>query len=219
MKVSGRIGLLGGTFDPLHNGHLAVARAVRDALTLDQVWLIPASRPPHKLHYPITSFDVRAAMIRLALAAESSLVLSLVEQDTNGPSFSIDTLERLAVGLGAGQAYFIIGADAFADIHSWKRFRDIPRLTNLVVVNRDGVANTWQPEYCIKKHFPDYSLIREGVWQAMGQGEILLVNMPRIDISSTKVRSLVCAGGDISALVPSGVAAEIRRRGLYRPES
>lgn len=216
MKVQGGIGLLGGTFDPLHNGHLAVARAVREALTLDQVWLIPASRPPHKLHYPITSFDVRAAMIRLALADDPSLVLSLVEQDTNGPSFSIDTLERLAVSLDARQSYFIIGADAFADIHSWKRFREIPRLTNLVVVNRDGAGNMCQPASCIKKHFPDYRLTKEGLYQAMGQGDILLVDMSRVDISSTRVRTLARAGDDISALVPLCVAAEIRRQGLYR---
>jgi len=215
MKESCRIGLLGGTFDPIHNGHLAVARAVRDALALDQVLLIPASRPPHKLHYPITPFETRTAMIRLALAGEPSLALSLVEQDTSGPSFSIDTLERLAVSLDPRQSYFIIGADAFADIPSWKRFRDIPRLTNLVVVNRHDAEGMGQPQACIKEYFPEYSLAREGVWQAAGQGDILLVAMPRVDISSTMVRDLVRGGGDVSALVPVGVSAVIVQQGLY----
>ena len=215
MKESCRIGLLGGTFDPIHNGHLAVARAVKEALALDQVLLIPASKPPHKLHSPITSFDTRAAMIRAALAGEPSLALSLVEQDTNGPSFSIDTLERLAASLDSRQFYFIIGADAFADIHSWKRFRDIPRLTSLVVVNRHGADCHWQPQVSIKHYFPEFKLARQGVWQAEGQGDILLFAMPLVDISSTKVRDLVRGGGDISALVPAGVAVAIERHGLY----
>ena len=213
---AGRIGLLGGTFDPLHNGHLAVARAVRDQLRLDQVLLIPASRPPHKLHYPITPFATRAAMIQAALVDEPSLALSLIEQETNGPSFSIDTLERLAPILGPPQSYFIIGADAFADIHSWKRFRDIPRLTNLVVVNRHDVAGVGQPQACIKQYFSEYALVREGVWQAAGQGDILLIAMPMVDISSTMVRDLVRRGGDVSGLVPPQVAPDIVRYGLCR---
>lgn len=215
MKESCRIGLLGGTFDPIHNGHLAVARAVRDALALDQVLLIPASKPPHKLHYPITPFATRAAMIRLALAGEPSLALSLVEQDTSGPSYSIDTLDRLASSLDPRQSHFIIGADAFADIHSWKRFCDIPRLTNLVVVNRDDAEGMGQPQAFIKEHFPEYALTRDGVWQASGQGDILLVAMPQVDISSTMIRELVRCGGDISALVPARVAEAIGRQGMY----
>lgn len=215
MKESCRIGLLGGTFDPIHNGHLAVARAVREALALDQVLLIPASKPPHKLHYAITPFATRAAMIRAALAGEPSLSLSLVEQDTSGPSFSIDTLERLAASLDPRQSYFVIGADAFADIHSWKRYRELPHLTNLVVVNRNDADGTGQTPACIKHHFPEFQLSRDGVWQAAGQGDILSVAMPRVDISSTRVRALVGGGGDISALVPAGVADAIRRHGLY----
>ena len=215
MKMPGRIGLLGGTFDPIHNGHLAVARAVRDALALDQIWLIPASRPPHKLHAPITPYETRAAMIRLALAGEPSLVLSLVEQDTGGPSYSIDTLQRLASSLDLAHAYFIIGADAFADMPSWKRFRDIPRLTNLVVVNRHDAAGQGRLQAHISQYLPEYAMAREGVWQAIGQGDILLVTMPRVDISSTLVRELIRSGGDVSALVPVGVVDFVGQQGLY----
>lgn len=215
IKESGRIGLLGGTFDPLHNGHLAVARAVRDQLALDQVQLIPASRPPHKLHYAITPFAIRAAMIQAALADEPALVLSLVEQDTSGPSYSIDTLERLAPTLGGLQPYFIIGADAFVDIGSWKRFRDLPRLTKLVVVNRDGAGRTDEPQAVISRHFPEFELAREGVWQASGRNDILMITMPRVDISSTRVRDLVRQGDDVSGLIPPQVAAAVVRYGLY----
>ena len=215
MKESCRIGLLGGTFDPLHNGHLAVARAVRDQLGLDQVLLIPASRPPHKLHYPITPFALRAVMIRAALTGEPTLGLSLIEAETNGPSFSIDTLERLAPSLGHRQAYFIIGADAFADIASWKRFQDIPPLASLVVVNRDDTTLKDAPQAVISRHFPQFTSVSAGVWRAEGQGDIVLVGMPQVDISSTMIRDRVRRGGDISALVPGAVAEAIVRHGFY----
>lgn len=215
MKLSGRTGLLGGTFDPIHNGHLAVARAVREALALDQVLLIPASKPPHKLHTPVTPFALRAAMIVLALEGEPTLSLSLVEQDTAGPSFSIDTLQRLSASLDLHQSHFIIGADAFVDIPSWKRFRDIPRQTNLAVVNRKGAEGMGQPQATIQQYFPEYVRAGEGIWHASGQGDILLVAMPQVDISSTMIRDLVRRGRDVLALVPAGVAEVIGRQGLY----
>jgi nicotinate-nucleotide adenylyltransferase len=214
MKDASRIGLLGGTFDPLHNGHLAVARAVRDQLGLDRVLLIPASRPPHKLHYPITPFATRAAMIQAALADEPALALSLIEEEANGPSFSIDTLERLSARLGPRQFYFIIGSDAFADIASWKRFRDLPCLTNLAVVNR-GDTRPDEQQAIIRRHFPEFALAGEGRWQAAGRGEILLLTMPPVEVSSTMVRDLVRRGADISGLVPEAVAAAIDRHVLY----
>lgn len=214
MTLPSAIGLLGGTFDPIHHGHLAVARAVREQLALDQVLLIPASRPPHKLHYPITPFASRVAMIQAALLCEPAMTLSLIERDTNGPSYSIDTLERLAVTLGGRQSYFIIGADAFADIGSWKRFRDIPRLTNLVVVNRDE-ARLGLAEAVLRRHFPEFDQAATGVWQTSGHGDIRFLSMPRVAISSTMIRDLVSRGQDISGLVPATVAETIARYGLY----
>lgn len=215
MKTSGRTGLLGGTFDPIHNGHLAVARAVRDRLALDRILVIPASRPPHKLHIPITSFALRAEMIRAALADDPTLVLSLIEQETNGPSYSIDTLERLSSGLDLLTSYFIIGADAFAEFPSWKRFRDVLAFTNLVVVNRDAEETMVQPQAVIDKHFPELSRDSAGIWRGPGPGVIRTVTMPRIDISSTEIRELVSRGEDISDLVPGGALPIIARARLY----
>lgn len=216
LKASSKVGLLGGTFDPLHNGHLAVARTVRDQLGLDQVLLIPAFRPPHKQHYSVTPFALRAAMIREALIDEPSLGLSLIEAETSSPSFSINTLERLAPIIGYLQSYFIIGADAFADIPLWKRFRDIPRLTNLVVVNRNDIEATGGPESVIRRHLPEFALTEDGVWRAAGEGAIVLLTMPPVEISSTLVRELASRGENISTLVPSSVEAMIVRHGLYR---
>jgi len=212
--VSGGTGLLGGTFDPIHNGHLAVAQAVRYQLGLDRVLVIPASRPPHKLHIPLAPFALRAEMIRTALSAEPSLLLSLIEQETNGPSFSIDTLERLASGLDLLSCHFIIGADAFADFPSWKRFRDILSLTNIVVVNRNDAID--QPQRVIEQHFPGMGQDATGVWRGPSPGVIRSVAMPQVDISSTALRTLIAQGLDVSALVPAGVAAIIAREQLYR---
>ncbi len=216
MEAAPRIGLLGGTFDPLHNGHLAVARAVRDCLGLTRVLLIPASRPPHKLHDPITPFALSAAMIQAAVADDPSLELSLIEAETLGPSFSIDTLERLASTLNHRRPYFIIGGDAFRDIPSWKRFHDLPSLAHLVVVNRDHETMAAPPEGVIARFFSEFQAAGEGRWQAPGQGEIRLISMPRVDISSTRVRELVRRGEDVAELVPTVVAEAIAKHRLYR---
>jgi len=211
----GGTGLLGGTFDPIHHGHLAVARAVRDQLALDRVLLIPASRPPHKLHIPITPFALRSEMIRAALVDDPTLTLSLIEQETNGPSYSIDTLERLASGIDLFSSYFIIGADAFADFPSWKRFRDILAFTNLVVVNRDEAMG--QPQSVIDRYFPELRRDSAGIWSGGScPGVIRVVTMPQVDISSTSLREMVRCGDDISSLVPDGVAVIIARSGLYK---
>ena len=214
---SGRVGLLGGTFDPLHNGHLALARYVQQALALDQVVLIPAARPPHKGHCSLTPYALRVEMILAALEGHSDLSVSLVEQDTTGPSFSIDTLERLNALLTARLSYFVIGSDAFVELPSWKRFHDIPRYTNLVVVNRHDVESDGldRSRACIRQYFPEYTAHGECCWQAPGRGDILLMAMPRIDLSSTMVRRQIRCGGDVSAMVPSGVKVLIDAHRLY----
>lgn len=214
---SGRVALLGGTFDPVHNGHLALARYVRQALSLDQVVLIPAAWPPHKGQSSLAPYALRVEMIRAALVAHPALSVSLVEEDTTGPSFSIDTLERLHAVLEARRSYFIIGSDAFVDVPSWKRFHDIPCYTNLVVVNRHDVEleGLERSLACIRQYFPEYMAHGDSRWQAPGRGDILLLAMPRFDLSSTMVRRQIRCGGDISAMVPSGVKAIIAAHGLY----
>lgn len=217
MMFSGRVALLGGTFDPLHNGHLALARYVRQTLSLDQVVLIPAAWPPHKGQSSLVPYALRVEMIRAALMGHPALSVSLVEEDTTGPSFSIDTLERLSAVLDARRSYFVIGSDAFVDVPSWKRFHDIPRYTNLVVVNRHDVEleGLHRSLACIRQYFPEYTAYGDSCWQAPGKGDILLMTMPRCDLSSTMVRQQVRCGGDISAMVPLGVKAIIDAHCLY----
>ena len=134
------IGLLGGTFDPVHCGHLDVARAARDALGLDEVWLVPARVPPHRTA-PHASASHRFAMTALAVADDQRLLVSDLEMESQGPSYTIDTHERLErSGVDASQICFVTGADAFRDIGSWKSHEELLARCRFAVVSRPGLS-------------------------------------------------------------------------------
>ncbi len=130
-----RLALFGGTFDPIHNAHLTVAREAAGQFHLDQVWFIPAAHPPHKSDQSGAPYEDRFRMTELACQADSRFVASRLE-DGEGQSYSLDTVERVRE-LGE-QPYFIIGADAFAEITTWHRWQDLVRLTEFIVVTRPG---------------------------------------------------------------------------------
>lgn len=130
--------IFGGTFDPIHNAHLAVARAARDRFGLDRVLLIPAATPPHKQGRAVEEWAHRYAMVELACRGERDLEASSLESGAR-PSYSIETIERVAAGLPAGSRLsFLIGADAFAEIESWHRWQDVVRAVDFLVVSRPG---------------------------------------------------------------------------------
>ena len=136
-----RVGILGGTFDPVHNGHLAIAEAVRQALALSGLLFIPAFLPPHKPTYTISPFVQRAAMLELAVVDRPGFFVSLLEAEREGPSYSIDTLRTLRQTLGEEvHLFFIIGMDAFAEIHTWKANRELLDQASFVVMGR--------PDHC-----------------------------------------------------------------------
>jgi len=137
-----RLGLFGGTFDPVHNAHLTVAREAADQFQLDQVWFVPAAHPPHKPDQMMEGFADRYRMVELACAADPRFRASRLEAGEQ-KSYSIDSIEKVrAMG---EQPYFIIGADAFAEITSWHRWQDLIRLTDFIVVTRPG-HNYTSPE-------------------------------------------------------------------------
>ena len=207
------VGLFGGTFDPIHRGHLDGAQAARRALGLHDVWIVPARLPPHRGR-PSASAAHRFAMAALAIADEPGLVLSDLEMDTDGPSYTADTLDRLrARGIDTQALCFIIGADAFLEIRSWK---DYPRLLDrchFAVVSRPGVSVLTLP-----------SVLAELAGR-MGPASppvgadprILLVDAPTSPVSSTDVRRAIAGGEPLTGLVPPAVAAYIERHGLYAP--
>ena len=184
-----RLALFGGTFDPIHNAHLTVAREAADQFHLDQVWFIPAAHPPHKSGQTATSYEDRYRMVELACRADARFRPSRLEAGEQ-QSYSIDTLERVrAMG---EEPYFIIGADAFADIASWHRWRDLIRIAQFIVVTRPG---------------HDY--------RAPEGASVERLDTVALPVSSSEIRRRLAAG-ETPPELPREVAAYIRDKGLYR---
>ncbi len=196
-----RIGLFGGTFDPPHNGHLAVARDVADALALDRVLWIPVGEPPHKSDKELTPATLRLEMVRAATAGHSMFGVSEVELDRAGPSYTVDTLRSLRGTFPDALLFFIIGADEYRALESWRAPEQVLDLAHLAVMDRDGARAA--------DEVPD----------VRGADSVHFVRVGRIDISSTEIRRHVAAGHDVTDFVPAAVAAIIGREGLYAGRS
>ena len=199
-----RLGVLGGTFDPIHNGHVAAADAAQLALTLDSILLIPSRIPPHRQDPVGADRNHRFAMAQLAAAARPGWSASRIEVDREGASYTYDTLVELRRAPGM-QIFFILGADAFAEIATWSRYPAILDLANFVVVSRTGIT---------------LDSLRARVPTAFGHRpsndtRVILVEAQTPDISSTDVRRRVRAGDSIAHLVPDSVATYISRHHLY----
>jgi nicotinate-nucleotide adenylyltransferase len=208
-----RIGVLGGTLDPIHCGHLEAAAAARDALDLRRVLIVPSHVPPHRSVQPAASPFHRFAMAALAVNGITRLVASDDELRTPGPSYTANTLDRLhMLGWSALQLFFITGADAFAEIATWHRYPEVLGLANFVVISRPGHALkelTWR--------LPDIAGRMKPASEAhsLREPSIFLLPAATPDVSSTNVRERVRRGESIHALVPPLVEAHIRQHGLY----
>ena len=222
MNEAARIGILGGTLDPIHLGHLDAAIAAREALHLDSVTLIPAHEPPHRSS-PATSSYHRFAMAALAVNGVDGLRVSDMELVAPGPSYTADTLLRLRreSGLEASQIFFITGADAFAEIETWRRYPDVLDLANFIVVSRTGtplrVLRDRLPQLRTRMRLP---LSTQSAPAApRQQTSIFLVDAPTTDVSSTEVRRRIRDGESLSGLLPAAVEHHIRQHDLYQPGS
>lgn len=209
--------MLGGTFDPVHLGHLAVARFVLAQLKLDEFLFIPAARPPHKLHTALTDFPTRLAMLQLALRDLPEVKVSDLEAARQGPSYSVDTLEELGRLYGVGvRLFFVIGLDAFLEVDTWKDFLRLPRLADLVVIKR--AAYPVEPVGAVVGKLGDYHFnTATSCWSAPEvPGRIFLLSMPPVEVSSTMIRRAAAVGEDLASLVVPAVAAYIAAHRLYR---
>ena len=203
MSASGRMGLLGGTFDPIHYGHLDIADAARRHLALDGVTFIPSHDPPHRLD-PHASVFHRFAMAALA-AADYEMAVSDLELRRDGPSYTALTLEALhREGFLPSEIYFITGSDAFAEVSTWYDYPRILTLANFVVVSRPGAP-------------PPSALIPDLQSSTPTGPTVVSVEANTPDVSSTEIRRRVGAGESIDGLVPPSVAGHIRRHRLYVP--
>lgn len=218
MRRAGRIGLLGGTFDPIHLGHLSAAAAAREALGLDHVLLLPSHVPPHRPQ-PFASTPHRFAMVSLAVDGEEGLLASDLELTAAGPSYTSATLDRLlALGWTPSQLFFITGADAFAEIATWRDYPAFLQKASFVVVSRQGRdASTMREALpALASCMLDGEDAASSARAETHEPRILLVNRPTPDVSSTAVRARAAAGQPLAGLVPDAVARHIRRHGLYR---
>ena len=203
-----RIGILGGTFDPIHLGHLEAAGAAERALLLDRILLLPSRTPPHRSAEPRASVFHRFAMAALA-AAERGMSVSDLEVRRDGPSYTALTLETLhREGYAPTQLFFITGSDAFADVATWHDYPRILQLANFVVVSRPGAPRASEliphPQSPIPGSIPTAPTVFS-----------VEANTP--DVSSTDIRRRVGAGESLDGFVPPIVAGHIRRHHLYVP--
>ena len=210
------IGLMGGTFNPIHFAHLRIAEEARDMCGLDRVLFIPAADPPHKPLAGEVSFARRCEMVRLAIAGNPAFELSDVEGQREGKSYSIDTLGYFHSQRPDDRLYFIIGSDSFFEIGLWHRYAEIFRLCSLIVVERPGrpVADPLAAlPVAIRGEF-SYTDAPCRLKHVSGHCVQILKGHP-LDISSTVIRRLVAAGSPITRLVPPAVEAYIKSQRIY----
>jgi nicotinate-nucleotide adenylyltransferase len=200
-----RIGIFGGTFDPVHLGHLIVAEQCREQAGLDQVWFLPSARPPHKLKQELSPFLYRAEMLALALAGNPSFRVEELEKDRPGPSYTADTLDELARLHPGNEWCLLLGADTLADLPQWHEPARILASASLLVAARPGSAVLSVEQLRDGLHLPTNAQLR-----------VRFAHVPLIDISSTDLRRHVAEGRSIRYLVPRSVECYIQAKGLYR---
>ncbi len=203
-----RVGLMGGTFDPVHYGHLAIAEEVYFALGLDEMVFIPTGQPPHKLGQAVTPAHDRLAMLELATAANPHFSISKVDIERPGPSYTVDTLRLLREQWGkAVDLYFVIGWDSLEELASWYNPQGIlEQLDYLVAVHRPG-----------HRERPGYREQLEARLPGTTQ-RLLTVPVPQLDISASDLRQRVATGRPIRYQTPDAVVQYIREHSLYREE-
>jgi nicotinate-nucleotide adenylyltransferase len=203
--VAGSLGVFGGTFDPIHVAHLALAEDAAESLGLERVLFVPAGRPPHKPGVPVTSGAHRLAMVQLAIEGNERFEASRIELDRDGPSYTVDTLAALAADRarnGVADLTLVLSADAFLGLPDWHEPRRVLELARLAVAPRDGYPEAG-PEF-MAVHFPDMA------------HRVVFLDGPRIRLSASALRDRAAAGRSLRYLVPDAVAAYIGDHDLYR---
>lgn len=201
-----RIGLFGGSFNPIHVGHLIVSRAVAERLRLDKVYLIPAALPPHRMPKNLAPPEHRLAMLRLAVQGDPLFEISDLEIARPGPSYTVHTVEQFRRQFGpAAELFWIIGADSLGELANWYQADRLVDLCQIVTAARPGYD-----------HIDTKGLRLRFTAEQAARLEAGVLPTPRIDISASDIRRRVAAGQSIRYLVPDAVADYIAKHGLYR---
>ncbi len=201
------LGLFGGTFDPVHFGHLLLAECCREQLGLDQVWFMPAAMPPHKRDADLTDGMRRVDMLRLATGGQAAFVVSTMELDRGGVSYTVDTLEALHVQLPKAELFLLIGSDSLADLPTWRQPERICELAMPVAVRRAGGPPA------------DFAALAKFVAaERLEKIRHLAVEMPLVEFSASDIRRRVAARKSIRYRTPRAVEQYIAAEKLYRGE-
>jgi nicotinate-nucleotide adenylyltransferase len=211
------LGLFGGTFNPIHYGHLRSAEEVCEALALSRLWFIPAGHPPHKATPEITPFEVRLQMTRLAVGDHPVMSVSDLEGRRPGRSYSIETLRQIRREVEpAWELYFILGLDAMLEIATWKDYQDLFTLSHFVVLDRPGYDRKRLGEVLIREVHPQFRPLQAGHgFQHPSGHRVIFQETTLMDISGTAIRNLVRQGRSIRYLLPEAVREYIIRYKLY----
>jgi len=204
--LPGSLGIFGGTFDPVHVAHLAVAQEAVEALGLERLLFVPAGQPPHKPDQIVTPAVHRLAMVELAIAGNDRFAVDRLELERDGPSYTVDTLETLGKAAGTtGRSFeltLVLSTDAFLGLATWREPRRIMELARLAVAPRDGYPT--EGAVFMAEHFPDLA------------DRVVYLDGPRLRLSASELRDRAAAGRSLRYLVPDAVAAYIDDHALYR---
>lgn len=199
-----RIGIYGGTFDPIHYGHLVLAEQCREQCQLDEVWFVPAAQPPHKLDATISPAKARCEMVEFAIAGHPYFKLSRMELERTGLSFTVTTLEQLQAEDPSRELFLLIGADSLHDLPQWREPQRILELATVVAVNRGD------------RPLPERPLLEQQLGPAAA-ARLRFIQMPGLDLSACDIRQRSAEGRSIRFLVPRAVEAYIAQNHLYSP--
>jgi nicotinate-nucleotide adenylyltransferase len=223
MCARNRIAFYGGTFDPVHLGHLAIARRVCELFEIDQVLFVPAQVAPHKVGRDVTPAIHRYAMLSLATQHDKSLLVSTFELESSETGYTVDTLDHFRKTLPESDLFFIMGADSWAEITTWRDWQRLLRMANHIVVTRPGYEISIPNEELrdrlidVRSTQQQEGLVGKRVLER-GSGKIFITDAVMKDVSATEVRRVASEGGyeELTKLVPEPVAEYIGKYGIYR---
>ncbi|MBW1817378.1 MAG: nicotinate-nucleotide adenylyltransferase [Deltaproteobacteria bacterium] len=211
-----KVGILGGTFDPIHLGHLRTAEEIGERMALEKVCIIPSASPPHKTGEPVVPFHHRLAAARLAVGDSPLLEVLDIEGRRRGPSYSIDTLKACRRIFGPqAELFFILGTDAFLEIDSWKAFKELFTYTHFVINQRPGTPLKELKSILSKFEVPIQRESASGEFVLDSGKSVIQIQTTMMDISSTRIRNMVKKGRSIRFLVPEAVRRYILENDLY----
>jgi len=224
MKKTGRkkLGLLGGTFNPVHLGHLRAAVEVREMLYLEKIYFIPAYLPPHKTNEHIASPTDRLKMLELGINSNSLFEIADIELKRGGKSYTVDTLRYFTNAIPEFDFYFILGTELFSEMDSWKDYKELFRLSNFAVIKRPGYLLDIQSLLPLElrddfRYYKEYQNV--ALYTNKNSKILSLLKIDGLQISSSQIRELVSENKSIKYLVPSKVESYISSREVYKKEA